>query len=78
MARPHRLRNGHPPRIVTVRDIEVMAWHRAKQHVGTYKSKAHELGIEVGELMAIIKYMGTRSAVGGLTTQPNRTERGTM
>jgi hypothetical protein len=43
-----------------LQEIEVWSWYQAKLYLGTYKSKARELGIPVGTLRDVVSRMRRR------------------
>ncbi len=39
-------RRGYPSTLSPTQEIEVLAWYKARRYLGTFKSKARELGME--------------------------------
>lgn len=56
---PERRRHGKS-RLSPLQEVEVWSWHRAKKFIGSFKSKAKELGIPETTLYTIIKRMNRR------------------
>lgn len=51
---PPRRGHGRKARVTELTKVEVWSWYLAKQHLGTIKSKARELGLTEGALRGVI------------------------
>jgi hypothetical protein len=50
------MRSGGPkPKPITTLDLEIYAWWQAKQAIGTFKSKANELGMKEEQVIAVVR-----------------------
>lgn len=45
-----KLRPAREPELTPLQEIELLAWDKARKQLGTYKTKARELGVSVSLL----------------------------
>lgn len=57
---PPKLKPGPPSVLTPTQECELWAWYQAKKHLGTYKSKAKELGLSEHTLASALKNMRRR------------------
>lgn len=55
-----KLRKGPVPALTPLQEIELYAWYLAKKELGSYKTKAHELGVTKSAIQGYIERMKLR------------------
>lgn len=56
-----RKRHGPPGTLTELQRIELLAWWKAKKHLGTYKTKARELGVPLGCIQMALRNVRRRA-----------------
>jgi hypothetical protein len=57
---PARLKPGPPTKLTPTQELELWSWYQAKVALGTYKTKARELGISSKAVNNILRNMRLR------------------
>lgn len=57
---PPRLKPGPPTKLTPTQEVELWSWYQTKLMIGTFKTKARELGLPEKTVKGIIRNMRLR------------------